>query len=150
MGFLPIAMGIGNIASGIMGRGAQAKADEANMNANAAAIRYSPWTHMQTQMQQAQAPKGSVLGDVAGSVGSIIGQNQKDVAADAANNLTKAKTDWYNNKNDQAMLDEIPESSYGQVKKQIAAMPQQIPGMNMNVQGRQMGMLPQSSWFGAA
>ncbi len=103
MAFLPIAMGALSAAQGIMGRGAQAKADEANMNANAAAIRYSPWTHMETKMMQSQAPKGNLIGDIGGGVLSGIDQGQKMDAAKAANakleaeaGAANAQKDWYN------------------------------------------------------
>lgn len=122
MGFLPIALGAANVASGIMGRGQQAEADKQNMLANAAAIRYSPWTHMQTQMQQAQAPKGSLVGDVAGSVLSGIQQGQNNATADAQQKLLGAQKDWYNN--------------------------QQFNGANQP--GRQMGMMAQSPWGNVA
>lgn len=88
MGFLPIAMGALSAAQGIAGRGAEANAQEANMKANAEAIRYSPWTHMATQMQQAQAPKGGLGADVLAGLTSGLQQQQNM-------DLSGAKKNYY-------------------------------------------------------
>lgn len=95
MGFLPIAMGAASLLGGIGGRKAEKENAANNMEANAEAIRYSPWTHMQTQMQQAQAPKGSAIGDLGAGILSGISQQQNMDSAAAQKGLLNSQKNYY-------------------------------------------------------
>lgn len=88
MGFLPIAATALSALGGIGGRQAEKNNQANNMEANAEAIRYSPWTHMATQMQQAQAPKGGLGGDVLAGLTSGLQQQQNM-------NLSNAQKNYY-------------------------------------------------------
>lgn len=72
----------------------QRKNDQASMMANAAAMEYSPWTGMQTQMQgpKATGGMGSILG--AGAQGAMMGAmfNQANTKPGTKPSIYKPKT----------------------------------------------------------
>lgn len=113
MGFLPIASTALSALGGIGGRQAEKNNQANNMEANAEAIRYSPWTHMAKEMIPAQAPKGNLGADLLAGATSGLQQEQNIKAADAktnyyntqANAIKKAAGD----KEDEELLNSIPD-----------------------------------------
>lgn len=69
------------LVSGVMGAGQQRRAQQAGMEANAEAMRYSPWTGMKPQMMQAQPING--LGEGIGGLaqGAMFGKQFDPKAA---------------------------------------------------------------------
>ena len=123
--FLPLATTAFSVFGAGQSNKNQRENEAANMEANAEAIRYSPWTKMNTQMVQAQTPKTNTIANIGAGLLSGIQQGQNMAQSAAQDNLLKAQTgaelakkDWYNN-------------------QQFAQS--QTPG-------RQMGMMSKSLW----
>lgn len=62
-----------SLVTGMMGAKQKEKQDKAGMMANAEAMRYSPWTHMNTQMQAPTAEDPGLAGLKAGLGGAMAG-----------------------------------------------------------------------------
>lgn len=82
MSWVSVGVGVGTAALGAWNQSeqqkAQAKADKANMLANATAIEYSPWTGMQASIKGPQADAGDAgiigAGLQSGMQGALFGK----------------------------------------------------------------------------
>lgn len=70
-----VAVGIGGagLVTSVMGANQKAKQEKAGMLANAEAMKYSPWTGMNTQMQTAQSEDPALAGLKGGLAGAMTG-----------------------------------------------------------------------------